>query len=895
MHRPAQLWDQYKGKAEAELLRGCGCWPLQFGPCPLEPPWELFDSRSVNPWDCVVNNWEKPWGGNWLQRAFDLSPPLVPHGAHLKLPGDLVAEGEEVNGLVAITVEQFSEDEETIPKADLFLRSLSALKRPISFEILGVGPTPRYDLDKLKEILAANARGENRHMSEARIGQYDGFIVVQFVARRDDAKLVNDQLVAQYPNSAVVPRPEDNDSHDNFWKIWDIKDGSSHGGVLGLESMYCKPLRIFSRLDTDPLTVAIGAMEDLGESQWAALQVLLIPAKSEWADTAQQALAHPYDASEFWIPKEEMRLVREKFSSPLFAVSMRLFASRAETFRHLVGWAEQFANPPHQRLTVDERYWEAGKLGDAERETLGEDAVKRQTHRPGILLNTAELASMVHLPSASVISERLRRVKTRTRPPAQKPPENTRGVIIGENVHRGKITIARIPPDLRPRHCYIAGASGTGKSTLLLNMMVQDIQAGHGVGLLDPHGDLVSAVLRRIPQNRVNDVILFDPADEEFPFALNIIEAKDESENERIVAETVMSLERYFPASWGPRLERILTYAIHTVLRAIPGATIADVESLLTNEEFRDAVIPCVNNKRLHDFWEHEFKHFPKNASDPVLNKLQVFLSHRVVRNIVCQRHTAVDFDKLLNQGKILLVNLSSGLLTSKIACTFGSFLVTKIVNAAFRRARIPEEQRRPFYLYVDEFQDFTNLSVGFERILAEARKYRLVLAGLANQYVDQLPSSIRHAIFGNAGVMAVFRLGVTDAHLVAKEMGVFTAEEIMNLELGQAIVRTGGSSTAHNIQTYPPCPPPEIDPTTLIRQQTRQLYGKPRADVERELEQPDVFTASTSTATSESVPTPPPLPGASSKKRRRRGNGNSASDAQQQFPTDPNEDDLVN
>jgi hypothetical protein len=347
------------------------------------------------------------------------------------------------------------------------------------------------------------------------------------------------------------------------------------------------------------------------------------------------------------------------------------------------------------------------------------------------------------LPGKSVVSERLRRVTTRTRPASTAPAE-AGSVLLGENVHRGETRVARLSASLRTRHCYIAGASGTGKSTLLLNMIVQDIVEGQGVGVLDPHGDLVSAVLRRVPRNRIRDVILFDPADEEYPFALNILEAKDDAERERIVVETVMALERFFPASWGPRLERILTFAIHTVLQAIPGATLAEVERILTDEPFRKEVIAKTTDPRFLAFWKTQFNFFPKNAVDPVLNKLSVFLLNRTVRNIICQRHATIDFDNLLNSGKILLANLSTGLLTEKVAGMFGSFLVTKIVNAAFRRTRLPEHQRRPWYLYVDEFQAFMNLSMGFDRILAEARKYKLILAGLANQYVGQLSLPVR-------------------------------------------------------------------------------------------------------------------------------------------------------
>ena len=206
------------------------------------------------------------------------------------------------------------------------------------------------------------------------------------------------------------------------------------------------------------------------------------------------------------------------------------------------------------------------------------------------------------------------------------------------------------------------------------------------------------------------------------------------------------------------------------------------------------------------------------------------------VRNIICQRHSAIDFDQLLNGRKIFLANLSTGLLTEKTAGMFCSFLVTKIINAAFRRASVPQSKRVPWYLYVDEFQAFMNLSVGFDRILAEARKYNLVLAGLANQYVGQLSQPVRQAVFGNVGTLIAFRLGVDDAHIAAKEMGAFTAEEILSLEPGQAFIRAGTSTTAFNVQTHREPPATETNHQDRIVDMTRQRYAKPRDVVEREL-----------------------------------------------------------
>ncbi len=408
-------------------------------------------------------------------------------------------------------------------------------------------------------------------------------------------------------------------------------------------------------------------------------------------------------------------------------------------------------------------------------------------------------------------------------------------MVLGENVHHGKKTIVSLSDEQRLRHMYVAGASGTGKSTLLANMIVEDLAAGNGLGLLDPHGDLVNAVLRRIPESRINDVVLFNPADTEYPFALNILEANDESERERIVAETIMALERYFPSSWGPRLERILQYTLRTVLHAVPGATLADVEQMLTDSAYREDVLAKTTDQKLLQFWTNQFKFFAKNACDPVLNKLSPFLLQSGIRNIICQRHASVNFDRLLNEGKILLANLSTGLLTEKVAGTLGSFLVTKIVNAAFRRAAMPESKRRPWHLYIDEFQNFMNLSVGFERILAESRKQSLGLV-TANQYLGQLSPSVRQAVFGNVGTLIVFRLGVEDAFTVAKELGIFTADDILNLEVGEAIARVGASQTTFNLHTFKAPPLASQDPTRRVVAIARQRYSRPRREVEEEL-----------------------------------------------------------
>lgn len=817
MRRPQSLWEQYAGKAQAEAARGMGLWPLQEHPCALEPPWEPFDRSELTLWDAAYHGWETPFEGAWWKRLLFPPTPLLSEGEQIVLPELPPCETDQ---LVHIVVEQFPEDESTIAKSDVFLRSIANVAAPVSFEILGMGAQPLFDHDKAKELLAA---GERDRISEAIRDWTQPYVRAQFVSQQGDAQQVEHQLLSQYPNSAVLSASEDCESED--WDIvGDINNADGFAGTLALRHPYCQRLRLFSRLDPDPLGVALAAMDHLGRREWALLQILFQPATRPWAETLREALANPYNGKS-WFSDITPRLLDDKFSDPLFAVTIRLAARTREIYRHLQGWAEQFTAPPQGFDFL---------LEDDEASDFSSAVLYRNTYRPGMLLNAAELASLVHLPSQSVVSDRLRTVKARTRPAKSCKTEHG-NVLLGDNIHRGITQPAHIPAELRARHCYLAGASGTGKSTLLLNMILQDIAAGHGVGVLDPHGDLIHDVLRRIPAHRIDDVILFDPADDQFPFALNILEAKDATERERIVAETVMSLERYFPASWGPRLERILTYAIYTVLDAISGATLADVERVLTDAKFRQDVILKCRDPRFVDFWNQQFVFLPKNAVDPVLNKLSVFLLNRTVRNVICQRHSAIDFDDVLNDGKILLANLSTGLLTEKIAGTLGSFLVTKIVNAAFRRSRLPETERRPWHLYVDEFQNFMNLSIGFERILAESRKVGLYLCA-ANQFIGQITPTVRQALFGNVGTLIVFRLGIDDAQLVSRELGVFTAEEILNLDVGQAFVRSGMSFATFNLTTHSKPDIVAADATLRIQALTRTRYARPVAEVEAEL-----------------------------------------------------------
>jgi hypothetical protein len=821
MRTPRSRNEQRTAHGRGETFRGCGVWPFFGLNSPLEPPFEPFAWSAISEWDLAVSGFDTPYQGRFVDRLKRLFAPAPARP-------DRHAAWQREGPLDIVLFRHYREDEVTPAGAEQLLSALAAAREPIAFEVFGAGKSGRP-------------------------GSGPPRIETRFVAGHADLSLLKAQLHGLYPRSAV-------EGHQSGFHDWDHQFADSLLGVqdggepffvtpLCLESPYCFPVRTLRAAPAAPLAALVAVMDRLADGEWALLQVLFRRARHPWAENLRAACEDPYNPRHFLVPGLDQKTLSDKLDVPLYAASVTLAANRQRVFSDAASFVHQFQGP-HNGLALrnPSGRWpgDGSPLLDHWRRAI----IERQVLAPGMLLNLQELAGVAHAPGEQVVSDRLLRVAS----PTRQPPGDalTSSFVVGQNAHRGQLSRVAIPADVRARHCYVVGATGTGKSTLLANMIVQDLAAGHGIGLLDPHGDLVKVVLRHVPRSRIDDVVLFDATDFEFPFALNVLEARDEAEGERIVAETVLALERHFPSSWGPRLERTLQYALRTALHAVAGATLADVERLLTDAEFREAALRRTTDHGLLSFWNTQFGSLPKGSADPVLNKLSAFLLDRQVRNVVCQRRAAVSFDNLLNEGKILLANLSTGLLTEKVAGILGSFLVTKIVNAAFRRAALPPGERRPFHMYLDEFQNFVNLSVGFERVLAEARKQGLTLTA-ANQHVGQLSQAVRQAIFGNVGSLIAFRLGVEDAQTVARELGAFTAQDLLNLEVGQAVARVGGSGGAFNLLTAREPPAPFDDPTRRIVALARQRYARPRAEVEKELarfaratEQPSAAAAGT-------------------------------------------------
>lgn len=391
----------------------------------------------------------------------------------------------------------------------------------------------------------------------------------------------------------------------------------------------------------------------------------------------------------------------------------------------------------------------------------------------------------------------------------------------------------------REGHIYIVGKTGTGKSTLIQNMVVSDIRRGKGLCLIDPHGDLAEDVLDFVPKERIDNVIYFNPQDIEYPVPFNPLE-KVSPDKHHLTAQGVIScFKKIWPDFWGPRLEHILRFSLLTLLE-YPKSSLLDIPKLLTNREFRKIVLQNAKREELKDFWLSQFEKYSswqrQEAVSPILNKIGHFLASIPLRNIVGQRENSFDLRKVMDEGKILIANLAKGEIGEDASSLLGAMMVTKIQLAALSRADLKEDERRPFYLYVDEIHNFLTLS--FTDILSESRKYGLNLI-LAHQYIEQLDEKIRSAIFGNVGTIISFRVGAEDAKILAREFyPVFGEEDLVSLpnyHIYLKLMVNGVTSRPFSAVTLPsPCK--EKSYKKEIIELSRKRYARPRKEAEKEI-----------------------------------------------------------
>ena len=413
--------------------------------------------------------------------------------------------------------------------------------------------------------------------------------------------------------------------------------------------------------------------------------------------------------------------------------------------------------------------------------------------------------------------------------------------LFGETTFRSQNQKFGIKVDDRRRHMYVIGKSGMGKSTLLENMIAQDINKGRGLAVVDPHGDLAEKIIRYIPDRRVEEVVYFNPADAEYPIAFNVVEQVEPHLRHLVASGLIGVFQKLWADSWGPRLEYILRNAILAVLD-YPDSTLLAITRMLSDKNFRKRVVEKIQDPVVKAFWVNEFSSyndkFASEAVAPIQNKVGQFLSSSLIRNIVGQIRSSIDLRKIMDEGKILIMNLSKGRIGEDNSALLGSMMITKLQLAAMSRVDTPEEERRDFYLYVDEFQNFATDS--FANILSEARKYHLSLV-LAHQYIEQLTDSVRAAVFGNVGTLVVFRVGATDAEFLAKEfLPLFNEEDLVNIPKFNFYIKLmidGLTSDPFSARTLPPLSKNEqTNNAERVIDYTRSHYASRRDVVEEEI-----------------------------------------------------------
>ena len=677
---------------------------------------------------------------------------------------------------------------------------------------------------------------------------------------------VEGQIYSQYPSVQIYRMKEDYvDRRDKYPVTY-----SSEITLIENEAL---PIKTFESFEVDPLAGITGTLAKLnpngGEERW--MQILCRPVSDDWHKKTDQWIKNVKAGKTFdwlvevlaalWRPPEggtaqpakvelserdktRVSKAEEKATKLGYQVKIRLaYVGQDEmnaklNMQALVGTFKQFNSTNLNGFKMTGASFDRNAL----------DAYKtRQFTDEGFILNISELASVYHLPHTNVETPNIVWASSKTAEPPAKLPMLTGNPSFDENISAFGLTDFRgIKHQFgmfrrdRSRHVYIIGQTGSGKSGLLTLFALSDIYHNQGYCIIDPHGDLATDNLKFIPESRIKDVVYFNPADTQFPMAFNPLEVYDPARKPNISSEVIGVLKRMFGDSWGPRLEHILRYTLLALLDR-PHTTMLDISRMLTDKEFRRETLEYCQDVTVLQFWKQEFGSWgEKQVTEsvaPILNKVGAFTANPIIRNIIGQPKSSFDIRKIMDEGKILVVNLSKGLIGEDNAAILGAFLVTKVQLAAMSRSDIENvDDRRPFYLYVDEFQNFATDS--FAVILSEARKYGLNLT-VANQYTSQMTESVRDAVFGNVGTTISFRVSADDAPILSKQFEpVFEAQDLLNLNNRHFVVSMiiNGEKTPAFSATTLSIPKPPNDLMPRIVKYSRMTYARTREEVEDEI-----------------------------------------------------------
>lgn len=739
----------------------------------------------------------------------------------------------------------------------LFWKYRDREKRSLEYVLIQVA-TPRDNeikIDAAEQMFASiHAIYHGGYWSFLKPQEHFSF---EIVAKREDIRfyvampkhfmdLVEKQLHAAYPGADVKIVEE--------YNIFDDK-GKVAFAALCLKNSDYLPIRVYRDLPIDPLSSLTSVLAKLGEGEGAAIQILIQPTGGAWSSLGRSYIsktkkneANPEKAS-FKVDQKTLEAIEQKTSKPGFNTVVRLVVNAA-TKEAADANLENLITSFHQ-FSSDHNHF--SKVKYPLKKLFMTDFIYR--YFPAFnfvffkqygVLNSDELATIYHFPNKSIETPHIFWLNAKRAPAPMLIPSS--GLFIGVSRFRGVDRPIHLGDDDRRRHMYIIGKTGTGKSQLLEELVVQDIKAGKGLAVVDPHGDLIDGILTRIPPERAEDVIIFDPSDTERPMGLNMLEAYTDEQKHFVVTSIVgLMYKLYDPQKTGiigPRFEHAIRNAMLTVMYE-PGTTFIEVVRILTDAAFVQELLPKVTDPIIRRYWTDQIAQtadFHKSeVLDYIVSKFGRFVTNKMIRNIIGQSQSSFDFRKCMDEGKILLINLSKGKVGEENSNFLGLILVPKILLAAMSRQDVPEEKRRDFMLYVDEFQNFA--TPDFAQILSEARKYHLSLT-VANQFIGQMEEEVKNAVFGNVGSLITFRVGVSDANYLAHEFQpVFNENDLINIDKFNAYVKT----IVHN----EPVKPFSLDLTKdmtqvnaarssdmakAIIQLSRLKYGQPRELIEAEI-----------------------------------------------------------
>lgn len=685
--------------------------------------------------------------------------------------------------------------------------------------------------------------------------------------------LFEKQLLSLFPHAQMVEQTND-------YNIF-VDGGKSLVAVAELERHPVYPIRSYETFDRDPLHVILNALSKIDrEGGGGAVQVVLCPQRDAYRKSYEKIIERVREGvpvkkainlasmggqvfefakevasgtkkkdEEFHAPERDetaLEQFEEKIERPIMAVNIRIAVSaREETrARSILGEVEasfrQFENTRGNGFHFKEL------KGSAARRELRAFSFREYLAERELPLSLREVASVIHFPVEDIhFSPQVKQSRAKaSAAPIDLPQE---GTLLGINAYRNLETKVYITEDDRLRHFYIVGQTGTGKTTLMKNMIVQDIEAGNGVCMIDPHGSDIADVLSAVPPEREGDVIYFDPAYLERSVGLNMLEFDSAHPEQKtfVVNELFSIFQKLYgavPESMGPMFEQYFRNATMLVLEdPESGSTLMDISRVLADAEYRRMKLSRATNPVVRQFWEEIATKAGgeaalENIVPYITSKFDVFIANDYMRPIIGQQHSSFDFRKLMDERKILLVNLSKGRLGEINANLIGMIIVGKLLMAALSRVDDTSRTLPPFYLHMDEFQNITTNSI--TAILSEARKYKLALT-VAHQYIAQLEEDIRDAVFGNVGSMAAFRVGPEDAEFLEKQFApTFAARDLMNIENRNAYLRLLANGTPTKPFSMKTLAPPETDPALVAARLAHfhERAGRPRVEVEAEI-----------------------------------------------------------